>query len=95
MDEKVLMAILAGLFVCLYSVISSFEKKLNKIEMKLDKIIDKLDINEESLNNEVEKEIEELVKKGNLVRAIKVYRMETGVGLREAKEYIDELCNNE
>lgn len=95
MDEKALIAILGCLIVCLYTVVGSFEKKLNKIEMKLDKIIDKLDINEESLDGEIEEEIEKLVKEGNLVRAIKIYRMETGVGLKEAKEYIDELCNNQ
>ncbi|MBU5487326.1 hypothetical protein KQI77_04005 [Clostridium sp. MSJ-8] len=94
MDDKVLIAIVACLFVCLYTVISSFEKKLNKIEMKMDKIAEKLGINEETLSDEVQKEIEELVKQGNLVRAIKIYRMETGVGLKEAKEYIDDLCNN-
>ena len=92
MDEKALIAILGCLIVCLYTVVGSFEKKLNKIEMKLDKIID---INEESLDGEIEEEIEKLVKEGNLVRAIKIYRMETGVGLKEAKEYIDELCNNQ
>lgn len=94
MDDKVLIAIVACLFVCLYTVISSFEKKLNKIEMKMDKIAEKLGVNEETLSDEVQKEIEELVKQGNLVRAIKIYRMETGVGLKEAKEYIDDLCNN-
>lgn len=94
MDDKVLIAIVACLFVCLYTVISSFEKKLNKIEMKMDKIAEKLGINEETLSDEVQEEIEELVKQGNLVRAIKIYRMETGVGLKEAKEYIDDLCNN-
>lgn len=93
MDDKVLIAIVGCLFVCLYTVISSFEKKLNKIEMKMDKIAEKLGINEETLSDEVQKEIEELVKQGNLVRAIKIYRLETGVGLKEAKEYIDELCN--
>ena len=95
MDEKALIAILGCLIVGFYAVVSNFEKKLNKIEMKLDKIIDKLDINEESLDGEIEEEIEKLVKEGNLVRAIKIYRMETGVGLKEAKEYIDELCNNQ
>lgn len=95
MDEKALIAILGCLIVCFYAVVGNFEKKLNKIEMKLDKIIDKLDINEESLDGEIEEEIEKLVKEGNLVRAIKIYRMETGVGLKEAKEYIDELCNNQ
>jgi large subunit ribosomal protein L7/L12 len=46
---------------------------------------------EEEPNTGVSPEILELVRKGDKLRAIKFYREETGVGLREAKEFIESL----
>jgi len=34
----------------------------------------------------------DLVAKGDLIRAIKVYRQESGAGLREAKRYVEKLA---
>ncbi|MBN1584115.1 MAG: ribosomal protein L7/L12 [Anaerolineae bacterium] len=39
----------------------------------------------------VSPEILDLVQRGQKIRAIKLYREETGVGLREAKDFIDSL----
>jgi Ribosomal protein L7/L12 len=36
--------------------------------------------------------IQNLVIYGEKIKAIKMYRQATGVGLKEAKEYIDSLC---
>jgi ribosomal protein L7/L12 len=35
--------------------------------------------------------IKDLVRKGDLIAAIKLYREETGVGLKEAKTFIESL----
>jgi hypothetical protein len=35
--------------------------------------------------------IEDLVHKGELIEAIKLYREETGAGLKEAKEFVESL----
>ncbi|QAA32444.1 ribosomal protein L7/L12 [Clostridium manihotivorum] len=43
----------------------------------------------ESLNNDLNDEIRKLILEGKKIKAIKVYRVATGVGLKEAKEYID------
>lgn len=37
-------------------------------------------------------EVLDLVAKGNLIKAIKVYRHESGAGLREAKQYVEGLA---
>ena len=42
----------------------------------------------------VSPEIMDLVQRGQKIQAIKLYRQETGVGLREAKEFIDALDEN-
>jgi ribosomal protein L7/L12 len=39
----------------------------------------------------VSPEILDLVRQGRKIQAIKLYRLETGVGLREAKEFVDSL----
>ena len=39
----------------------------------------------------VSPEIIELVRRGKKIQAIKLFRQETGVGLREAKEFVDSL----
>ena len=39
----------------------------------------------------VSPEILDLVQRGRKIQAIKLYRQETGVGLREAKEFIEAL----
>lgn len=38
-----------------------------------------------------DEELKELLKEGKKIQAIKKLRKETGVGLKEAKEYIDHL----
>lgn len=39
-------------------------------------------------------ELKVLIEKGQKVKAIKEYRVATGVGLKEAKEYIDLLSED-
>ena len=45
----------------------------------------------EEPNTGVSPEILDLVRQGRKIEAIKLYRLETGVGLRQAKEFIDSL----
>jgi ribosomal protein L7/L12 len=45
----------------------------------------------EEPNAGVSPEILDLVRQGRKIEAIKLYRLETGVGLREAKEFVDSL----
>lgn len=50
----------------------------------------KTKLSEEELND-LNVELKELLSKGNKIEAIKKYRIATGNGLLEAKEYIDKL----
>ncbi len=65
--------------------------RLARIERKLDKIMAHLNIEIEP-DTRVDANVEELVRAGKMIEAIKAYRKANrGVGLREAKQAIDEL----
>ena len=61
---------------------------LARIERKLDLLLEKFEINPVA---QVDPDIVDLVRSGNKIEAIRHYRMATGVGLREAKDYDDRL----
>ena len=59
-----------------------------RIERKLDLIIKHLNINP---NQDVNPQIMDLLKAGQKIQAIKLYRQTTGAGLKEAKDYVESL----
>jgi ribosomal protein L7/L12 len=62
--------------------------RLARLERKVDAILKHLGV---EANADVTPEVLELVKAGKKIEAIKRYRDETGVGLKEAKEYVESL----
>lgn len=77
-DKKYFLSIMYIILAssCLLSIIS---KKPVKIQLSDSKL------------NDLNVELRELISKGNKIEAIKKYRIATGNGLVEAKEYIDKL----
>ena len=61
---------------------------LARIERKLDLLLEKFDI---QIVDQVDPDIVALVRSGNKIEAIRRYRRATGVGLKEAKDYVDRL----
>ena len=61
---------------------------LARIERKLDLLLAKFEINPVP---DAAEEIVALVRSGNKIEAIRRYRAATGVGLKEAKDYVDQL----
>ncbi|GAB6167569.1 hypothetical protein JCM1393_00290 [Clostridium carnis] len=47
------------------------------------------------VTNDVKNELKNLILEGKNIKAIKRYRMITGLGLKEAYEYINQLSKNE
>ncbi|MCI1946313.1 ribosomal protein L7/L12 [Clostridium sp. MT-14] len=45
----------------------------------------------DELKKEIIEELKDLVSRGEKIKAIKKYRVVTGAGLKEAKDYIDSL----
>jgi hypothetical protein len=62
--------------------------RLGRLERKVDLILKHLGLDP---NQEVNLEILELMKSGQKIQAIKLYRKQTGAGLKEAKDYVESL----
>lgn len=63
---------------------------LSMTNYKKDKKINEIKISEKELEN-LNIELRELISEGKKIKAIKKYRMVTGIGLKEANEYINNL----
>ena len=62
--------------------------RLARLERKVDLILTHLGLDP---NQGVNLEIMDLMKAGQKIQAIKLYREQTGVGLKEAKDYVESL----
>ncbi len=75
-----------GLLMWIVSNISQMKNDISRINITLNKIA-----NQVGVPNTINDEIKNLILEGKKVEAIKKYRIITGIGLKEAKEYIDSL----
>lgn len=69
--------------------ISNLKQEINQTKSILNKIASKLNIN--TISDELKQELKFLILNDQYVKAIKKYRIATGYGLKESKEYIDNL----
>lgn len=77
--------IIFSLILC----ISNLRQEINQTKSILNKIASKLEIN--TISDELQQELKNLILNDQYVKAIKKYRIDTGNGLKESKEYIDSL----
>ena len=67
-------------------------QQVGKLERQVSFLLDHLGLEyREEPNTGVSPEILELVRRGKTIEAIQQFRRETGIGLKEAKEFIDSL----
>lgn len=85
-----LIATLSVIIISLASSISQLKADVDLIKMKLNTISKHVDL-PDLTNNELKIIVLELILKGEKIKAIKEYRLATGAGLLEAKQYIDHL----
>jgi large subunit ribosomal protein L7/L12 len=72
--------------------ISELRQRVALLERQVAFLMEQLGVEYyEEPNAGVPPEILDLVRQGRKIEAIKLYRQETGVGLREAKEFVDAL----
>jgi ribosomal protein L7/L12 len=83
-----LVAILVLLVLSLFVRGGGDGDRIARLERKLDVILKQLGIDPAA---DVNPRVLELVRSGQKIEAIKLYRSETGVGLKEAKDYVDSL----
>ncbi|MBX4265064.1 ribosomal protein L7/L12 [Clostridium estertheticum] len=80
----------AGLLIIIVCAIIRTQKDIERINVTLNKIAKHVGVQDTVTN-----ELKSLILDGKKIEAIKKYRMVTGLGLLEAKEYVDSLCEKE
>lgn len=93
MNNIVIFSLITMLFVTTISLalrIERLKSDVDLIKMKLNTISKHVDLPDPT-NNELKIIVLELISKGEKIKAIKEYRLATGAGLLEAKQYIDHL----
>ena len=93
MNNIVIFSLIATLCVLIISLalrINRLKSDVDLIKMKLNTISKHVDLPDPT-NNELKIIVLELISKGEKIKAIKEYRLATGAGLLEAKQYIDHL----
>lgn len=85
--EICIIALLLMILGILVTSPSSSEFKISYMDKKLNRIMEHLGI--EEIN--IDKELKELILNDKKILAIKRLREETGMGIKEAKEYVDNL----
>ena len=76
----------AGFLMWIVSIINQMRSDIARININLNKIAKQVGV-PDTINDE----IKSLLLEGKKVEAIKKYRIATGLGLKESKEYIDSL----
>jgi len=72
--------------------IFELRKRIVKLENQMAFILQQKGLNyREEQNMGVSPEIINLMRQGKKIKAIKLYRQETGAGLKQAKEFVDSL----
>lgn len=94
--ESAIVGLLISLCFILNAKINKLQRNQEEIELKLNSIIDYFGIDvpdkyKEKISCELKDELIKLIKADEKVKAIKKLRDVTGMGLKEAKEYVDNL----
>ena len=90
--DYAIIGFLCGVSIVLMMNVSNQKDQIKILNNKLNKIINHLGIEDEELNK-INDELNKLIIEGKKVKAVKLYRMTTGAGLKESKEYIDALAD--
>ena|SRR5579863_6499632 len=85
-----LIAVLA-LLSALRSLTANLERKIDRLATKLDLLLKANGIDPEPSSLGFSDRVRKAVADGRKIEAIKIYREETGLGLRDAKDAIDKL----
>jgi len=91
MDYKIIFGLIGVMVVIsISSAISQIRSDIARLNLTLDKIAKQIGVPDTIIEN-IDEELKILISEGKKIKAIKRYRMATGIGLKEAKDYIDRL----
>ncbi len=86
-------ALIGAATALLFMKVSAIERRLNRLsrlDAKLDALLRHAGIEFDAFQG-VPVDVQEALERGEVILAVKNYRQATGVGLKEAKEFIDEV----
>jgi ribosomal protein L7/L12 len=94
MNEAAILSAVIGLAVAIvFARLASLERRLNRLsrmDAKIDALLKSTGIHFDPLQD-VPADVREALEQGKTILAIKRHRQATGVGLKEAKEFVDEI----
>ena len=94
MNEAIVVSVLIVIGTTLLSVkLSALEQRLNRLsrlDAKVDALLKHAGVQFDELQD-VPLDVREAIERGETILAIKRFRAATGVGLKEAKEFVDEV----
>ena len=92
MDGTFWLVLVLGLFLVAQYLSTAeggnYGRRLRRLDRKIDLILRHLGLDP---NQDVNPQVMELTKAGQKIQAIKLYRQQTGAGLKEAKDYVEGL----
>lgn len=89
----IIVVFVAAVVALLFARVAAIERRLNRLsrlDAKLDALLKHSGIAFDEYAN-VPADVADLIRRGETIRAIKRFRRVTGLGLKEAKDYIDEV----
>lgn len=87
MNELIISMILI-ICLCFMPYISQLSEDVKRMNRTLDKLVKHLGV---EIYSNIDDELRDIIKNGRKIKAIKRYREHTGLGLKESKEYIDNI----
>jgi len=88
MDATFWLVLVLGLLLMAQYLSPKANASNRRLERKVDLILSHLGLDP---NQGVDEKVMEFMKAGQKIEAIKLYREKTGVGLKEAKDYVESL----
>lgn len=71
--------------------VAALEQRVARLEQQVELLLGKMDFGESVYRNAGDPEIEQMLRQGSKIEAIKLYRQRTGLGLKEAKDAVEEI----
>ncbi len=91
MDDKTIWIIIGCVMLgVIFSIVSQLQRDIARINASLYRIEKHIGVQNQEVEN-IDEELRELISQGKKVKAVKKYRIATGLGLKEAKDYVDRL----
>lgn len=91
MDNKTIWIIMGCIMLgVIFTIVNQLQSDIARINATLYRIEKHMGVVNEETEN-IDEELKVFISEGKMVKAVKRYREATGLGLKEAKEYVDRL----